>query len=128
MTVVLDASALLAYLQDEPGSDTVYDALDGALISSVNFSEVATRVAARGIDPRPVLDDILAFALDVVDYTFTCSLRLMDLREWEQRLGVTLSLGDRCCLATAIDAGLPVLTADRAWRNFQDLVDVRLIR
>ena len=128
MTVVLDASALLAYLQDEPGSDAVYDVLDGALMSSVNFSEVANRIAARGIDPRPVLDDVLEFALDIVDFTFTCSLRLMDLREWEQRLDVALSLGDRCCLATAMDAGLPVLTADREWRSFQDLVDVRLIR
>lgn len=128
MTVVLDSSALLAYLQDEPGSDAVYEVLEGALMSSVNFSETATRIAARGIDPRPVLDDILEFALDVVDFTFTCSLRLMDLRGWEQRLGVTLSLGDRCCIATAMNAGLPVLTADREWLTFCDLVDVRLIR
>ena len=128
MTVVLDASALLAYLQDEPGADVVEDALDSALMSSVNVSEVATRLGARGIDPRPVLDDVLEYALDVVDFTFACAMRLIDVHTAEKATGVRLSLGDRCCLATALDEGVPVLTADREWLRFRDLVDVQLIR
>ena len=128
MTLVLDASALLAYLQDEPGADEVYDVLDRAVMSSVNLSEVAVRIGARGIDPGPVLDDVLEFGLDVVDFTFACSRQVVEVHTAERRLGARLSLGDRCCLATALNAGLPVLTADREWLRFEDLVAIRLIR
>lgn len=128
MSVLLDASALLAFIQEEPGSDAVGTVLDGSLISSVNLSESATRIAARGIDPRPVLDDVLEFGLDVLDFDFRCTMRLIDVQAHEQRLGVRLSLGDRCCLATAMVAGLPVLTADREWARLRDLVDVTFVR
>ena len=128
MTCVIDSSAVIALLWDEPGSELVSAATDGALMSSVNASEVALRLARDGADPRPTIDDLLELGIDIVDFTFTCGLRLMDLRQWEHRLHLTLSLGDRCCLATAMDLGLPVLTADREWLRFDDIVDVQLIR
>jgi len=37
MSVVLDASALLAFLQQEQGSDPVAGTLDGARVSTVNW-------------------------------------------------------------------------------------------
>lgn len=128
MTCVIDSSAVIALLWEEQGSDRVSASIGGALMSSVNISEVALRLARDGDDPRPIIDDLLELGVDIVDFTFTCGLRLMDLRRVEHRLGVSLSLGDRCCLATAMDAGLPVLTADREWVRFGDVVDVRLIR
>ena len=128
MTLLLDASALLAYLLDEPGADLIDDRLHESAISSVNLGEVATRVAARGGDPRDVIDEVLDSGLDVYEFTFTNSVRLMDVNTLERRWGITLSLGDRCCLATAMAEDLPVLTADREWTRFADLLDVRLIR
>ncbi len=128
MTVVIDSSALIAYLWDEPGADTVHSQLEGGLVSSVNFSEVALRLARDGSDPRPFLEDLLDSGLDVLDFTFPCALRLIDIRLAETRRGLALSLGDRCCLATALAEELPVLTADREWARFGDVLDVRLIR
>ena len=40
MTVVLDASALLAYLQDEPGDQAVEAVLAESVMSSGNWAEV----------------------------------------------------------------------------------------
>ena len=128
MSVLLDASALLAFIQEEPGAEVVDLALEGSLISAVNFSESATRIAARGIDPRPVLDDILEFGIDVLDFDFRCSMALIDVQAHERRIGVRLSLGDRCCLATAMADDLPILTADREWSRFADLVDIQFVR
>jgi PIN domain nuclease of toxin-antitoxin system len=128
VNVLLDASALLAFVQAEPGAEIVERALEGSLISAVNFSESATRIAARGIDPRPVLDDILEFGIDVLDFDFRCSMALIDVQAHERRLGVRLSLGDRCCLATAMIEELPILTADREWSRFADLVDIAVVR
>jgi PIN domain nuclease of toxin-antitoxin system len=42
---VLDASALPAYLFDKLGAPVVTEIIDTACISSVNLSEVATRLA-----------------------------------------------------------------------------------
>ena len=46
--IVLDASALLAFLQAEPGDEHVADRIDGALISAVNYSEVLKRMIQGG--------------------------------------------------------------------------------
>jgi len=52
---VLDASALLAYLQGEPGAERVAEVLViGAAISSVNWAETLTKLAERGQDPEAV--------------------------------------------------------------------------
>ena len=45
---VLDSSALLALLWNEPGADYVAAALPGALLSSVNLAEVVTKLCERG--------------------------------------------------------------------------------
>ena len=102
--------------------------LHESAICSVNLGEVATRIAARGGNPRDVLEETLDSGLDVYDFTYTSSLRLLEVNEVERAMGVTLSLGDRCCLATALAEELPVLTADREWARFGDVLDVRLIR
>jgi len=40
----------------------------------------------------------------------------------------SISLGDRACLALAIELGMPVLTGDRAWRDLDIGVEIRLFR
>lgn len=128
MTLLIDASAVICMLWDEPGADVVAARTDGSCMSAVNFSEVSIRLARDGTNPRSLLDDVLEMGLDVLDFDVRCSMRLIDVQAHEQRLGVRLSLGDRCALATALAEGLPVLTADREWARFRDLVDVTFVR
>ena len=47
--VALDASALLALLNDETGADQVIELLPKALISTVNLAEVVTRLSLLGM-------------------------------------------------------------------------------
>jgi ribonuclease VapC len=58
MQSVLDASALLAYLQDEKGSELIDTVLSQSVISSVNWSEVVQKAIARQVDTRGMLDEL----------------------------------------------------------------------
>ena len=50
---VLDASALLAHLNEEKGASVVRQTMaDGAVISAVNWIEVLSKIAERGEDPE----------------------------------------------------------------------------
>lgn len=121
-TAVIDASALLAYLFDEPGAEVVQRALlDGAACSAVNYSEVAQKVSAAALDwgtVRAVLD---AMTLQVAEATSDDAVAAADL--WHP--GSTLSLADRFCLVTAARLGVPALTADRAWGESDAVRQIR---
>lgn len=110
--VVLDASAVLAYLQGEPGSDAVESALvDGARCGAANWSEVAQKVLAAGRDWE------LVRAL-LSSYPLTVDPVVAEDAEWAARrwtAGEGLSLADRLCLALAERADADVLTADTTW-------------
>ena len=112
MTAVLDASAILAYLQGEAGSDVVAEALSrSSRCSAVNWSEVAQKVRAAGRDWDLARALLVAEGVQVEDVTGTDA-------EWAAvrwRRGEGLSLADRLCLALAHRLGVPALTADRVW-------------
>lgn len=112
MSAVLDASALLAFLQDEPGGDVVEDALvEGALCGAANWSEVAQRVLAAGRDWELVRALLASYDL-VVEPVSAEDGEWAALR-W--RRGEGLSLADRLCLALGEREGADVLAADGAW-------------
>lgn len=123
--VVLDASALLALLQNEPGSDRVMEQLAGALISSVNLSEVVAKLAERGM-PEGDINRSLGLGLEVVPFDEELAWKAGLLRPQTRRSG--LSLGDRACLALARSRSLPALTADHVWADLDVGVDVVVIR
>ncbi len=116
---VLDASALLAYLNGEPGSEVVEKALaEGAVIGMVNWAEVLSKTMEVGIDPEMLVSElerrgILGNSLEVLPLINQDSLEIARLRLLTRPLG--LSLGDRACLALSKRLGIPVLTADRVW-------------
>ncbi len=132
MSSVLDASALLAYLRDEPGADPVADAIaDGASVSTVNLAEVLSRIADRGGDPARVVQwmtdcGLLGGAVSVEPFTTEDALEVARLRPMTRDLG--LSIGDRSCIALARRLDLPALTADTAWSKLDLAIDVRHIR
>lgn len=112
--IVLDASAVLAYLADEPGADRVEAALcDGACCGAANWSEVMQTVLAAGRD-WPLVAALLA-SHDLVIEPVTRADAETAARRW--RRGEGLSLGDRLCLALGARRGATVLTADRDWSD-----------
>ena len=126
MTVVLDASALLAYLQDEPGGDLVDGMLAESVMSSVNWAEVVQKSIAAGVKVDAMLDDLQSLGLMVEP--FTPDDGEMAGRLWEQTRQAGLSLGDRACLSLGLRLGVPVLTSDRAWATLSLSLDVQVIR
>jgi ribonuclease VapC len=131
--VVLDASALLAYLRDEPGAEVVSEAIaGGTAVSAVNLAEVLSRVADRGRDPAVLVErmtegGLLGGAIAVESFTTADAVETARLRPLTRKAG--LSLGDRACLALARRLEAPALTADLAWSEAGDLtVELRQIR
>jgi ribonuclease VapC len=63
--VVLDASALLAMLFEEPGGKRVEEVIQNALISAVNLSEVGAVISDRGADLGPVFGRLEQLQLNI---------------------------------------------------------------
>lgn len=124
---VLDASALMALFHQEPGSDKVEQAIeDGAAISTVNLSEVASKLNELGTPEKLIQTVINVLELNIVDFNTELAYKAGLLRPLTKRAG--LSLGDRACLALAQNLNLPALTADRAWENLSLGIKVQVIR
>ena len=123
---VLDASALLALLNGEPGADVVAaHLLDGA-IGAVNLSEVVARLVEAGMPEEAVRSTVGGLGLSVHEFDAEQAHRAGLLRLETRSLG--LSLGDRACLALGARLEVPVLTADRSWSGLKVGVKVRVIR
>lgn len=123
---VLDASAIIALLRDEPGAEAVRVWVPDALVSAVNISEVGAKFAERGMKEADIRGAIGTLGLEVVAFDEAAAHATAWLRGQTRRLG--LSLGDRACLALGATRGLPVLTTDRSWAGVDIGVDVRVVR
>ena len=126
MSVVLDASALLAYLQDEPGGERVREVLAHSVMSTVNWAEVIGKARDDGVDTRGLREDLASLGLALEPFSADQAEIAGRLRERTRQLG--LSLGDRACLALGSDRGETIYTADRAWLQLELGVDVETIR
>ena len=126
--MILDASAVLAFLLSEPGKDRVAEALlHNATMTTVNFAEVATKYVLRGAKTKAqTLADRLPVTLVPVDEDLALRSALMA----DVTKAAGLSLGDRICLALGQRTGQTILTADRAWLNVADQIGavVELVR
>ncbi|MBM3540590.1 MAG: type II toxin-antitoxin system VapC family toxin [Alphaproteobacteria bacterium] len=123
---VLDASAVLAMLNGEPGEAEVRAVMGRALVSTVNLSEVGARLVERGMTEADMAFVIGSLDAEVVAFDVIQAREAAALRPRTRALG--LSLGDRACLALARLRGFPVLTADRSWASVAVGVDIRVIR
>ncbi len=122
MTVVIDASALLAFAQGETGADVVEQELErGARCSTANWSEVAQKIRAAGKDWDLVRALLVSFHLELEPVT-------VDDAEWAAlrwQRGEGLSLADRLCLALASREREVALTADTGWGNSDTIRQIR---
>ena len=122
MSAVLDASAILAFIQDEPGAETVEAALgDDPRCGAANWSEVAQRIHAAGADWDLVKALLMSYGLQIEPV-------LAADAEWAARRwvrGEGLSLADRLCMALGERLESPVYTADQAWGSGTRIVQIR---
>jgi ribonuclease VapC len=123
---VLDASALMALLNEEPGSDVVEGLVPEAAISSVNWCEAYGKLRARGVDGVALTASMAETGIAVLGFDEEDARRAGELLTATRSLG--LSLADRACLALAAKLGVPAVTADRAWADLDVGVYVVCIR
>lgn len=114
---VLDASALLAYLNGEPGAERVRQCIEQgqATMSSVNLAEVLCKCADQGMSSANQAALCAALPLEIAPFDTALALSSAALRSNTRAHG--LSLGDRCCLALAQSQNATALTADHAWSS-----------
>lgn len=126
-TAVLDASALLALLNDEPGADLVAEVVhQGAAMSAVNYCEVVGKLRDSGIALDEVTAILTPLNIQLVEFTVSHAARAGDLRPQTRAAG--LSLGDRACLVLAEGIGAPAFTTDREWERVNVGVAITVIR
>jgi ribonuclease VapC len=124
VTTVVDASVVLAWLQDEPGAEDAEPMLMEGIIGAANWSEVLQKARQHGA-PAAVVGRLLAsFGLTVVDVSAADAEHAAGL--W--RHGTALSLADRLCLALGLRMALPVATADAAWAEMDEGPAILLVR
>ena len=126
MAAVLDSSAVLALLWDEPGAKEVAASVQDARVSAVNLSEVVARLVDRGMAPAEARHAIRELKLGVEIFDTELAIETGLLRATTRAHG--LSLGDRACLALAARLEAEAFTADRAWSRADVGVEIRLIR
>lgn len=125
MSVVLDASALLAFLHDEPGADRVAQALaDGAAIGAVDLADVVSKLAEHGMTVGQIERALEQLGLDV--QAFDAELAYLAGRLHADARGRGLSRAGSACLALGLRDRRTVLTADRAWADRADVEGVRV--
>lgn len=126
MSVVLDTSAVLALIFDEPGRDRVAPVVGEAAISAVNLAEIVTKLVDMGYDDEDAEQVVEAFLPAVMPFDVALAIATGAMRRGTRQHG--LSLGDRACLALALRESAQVLTADRAWQKLDIGVEVDVIR
>lgn len=124
--MVLDASALLAFMFQEPGHELVAQHVADCCLSTVNLSEVIGRFVRDGHEAQAVLNKLLSTPIEVVPFSAQQAGLAALLLPLGQPLG--LSLADRACLALAMSRRLPVLTADTVWQSLDLSIEIQLIR
>ncbi|RBP17339.1 PIN domain nuclease of toxin-antitoxin system [Roseiarcus fermentans] len=123
--VVLDASALIALLKDEPGGAKVAGVLRAACMGAVNFAEVVSHFVHAGMPPHAVDAMLAPLPLRIVEADAALARAAGGLRKITADAG--LSLGDRFCLALAVKKCAPAWTTDRQWLAISERIGAEVI-
>jgi ribonuclease VapC len=114
-SAVMDASAVLALVRNEAGADKVASHVGRAAISAVNLQEVIIELLLGGLDAATIHEILDELRLDVHPHDVEAAYAAASLHTQTKEFG--RGLGDRSCLALAMQLGVPALTADREWKK-----------
>lgn len=128
MLYAMDSSALLALMQSEIGSEVVENLLQEqeCVVSSVNLTEVATKLIDKGLAPEQLMRVLKQFDVQPIDFDQEQALTAAKLRLTTKSAG--LSLGDRACLALAQCMQGCAVTADQAWDDVKEGLGVSVLQ
>jgi PIN domain nuclease of toxin-antitoxin system len=123
---VLDTSAVLAWLREEPGAEVVHPLLSAAVMSAANWSETWQKLHQHGVDADRVTKRLRILGVRVEPLTEADAVTAAIL--WSRTRSAGLSLGDRCCLALGTRLDLTTVTANTAWADLDLDIPVQIIR
>ncbi|MEJ7575962.1 MAG: type II toxin-antitoxin system VapC family toxin [Pyrinomonadaceae bacterium] len=123
---VLDASAVLALLNQETGKERVEAVLADSCIGAVNYCEVLGKLIDAGLSEQDAQESVELLSVEVVGFDVDLARLAAVLRPTTKKLG--LSLGDRSCLALALSRRNTAVTAEQAWTKLKIGVKIELIR
>jgi ribonuclease VapC len=125
--IVLDASAVLALLHREPGSEIAADRMQyGAAMSAINLAEVISKHVEIGIPASETVSMLELLGIQIHSFDAESAALVGSLRNSTKRLG--LSLADRACIVLGQQLKSPVLTADKAWAELDLGIEIIFIR
>ncbi len=124
--VVLDASAVLALLKREPGAERVRAVLDRAILGAVNVAEVHSKLVDLGLTRDAAEARIRFLGCTIFAFNENQAIEAGSLVAQTRSFG--LSLGDRACLALAIERKATVYTTDRIWKSLNLGIEIEVIR
>jgi ribonuclease VapC len=124
--VVLDATAILAVLFSEPGSDAVLPLLQNSAVSAMNLAEVHAQLLRRGVKADLAWKSLQDLGIEICPFNEEHARLAGELGGASRR--ITLSGGDRACLALAIARRATVYTTDAEWERLGLGIDVKVIR
>ena len=126
MSVVHDASSLLAVAFREPGAEVARAKLRGSVISAVNWSEVVLAVMERGGRVEGLAQVFGGLGVSVMPFDVKVAARAAALYPVTRDSG--LSFEDRACLALGLELNREIVTADRRWAGLELEVKIVVIR
>lgn len=124
--VVLDASAVLALLKRESGAERVRAVLGRAMIGAVNAAEVQGKLVDLGLSRDAAAARIRILGCTIPAFSEDQAIEAGSLIEQTRALG--LSIGDRACLALALERKATVYTTDRVWKDLSLGIEIEVIR
>ena len=125
--VVLDASALLALIQNEKGADVIRPLLKRSVMSTINVAEALTALQRVEIQPKDAIVSIRDVIQGIIPFDAEQAQCAAELQPYVRHKG--LSLGDRACLALGQRLQASVYTADKIWGELHlDNITIHVIR
>ncbi len=124
--VVLDSSAVLALINDEPGGEAVGEVMSVAVVSAVNLAEVLTKLTDGGTGFTEIQAMVSQLPIESLPFDERQAWIVRALRTATRKRG--LSLADNACLALAQALRRPAWTADRVWAELDLGIEIKLIR
>lgn len=118
---VLDASALLSIVLDEPGHERADRILDRSRIHAVNLAEVVARLVRSGMPAERAVATLHELHLEVEEEFGARQAEFCGALMGTRR-DLGLSLGDCVCLTMAAWSGAVAVTADRRWKELDGTV------